>query len=648
MNPISDNFKHWFDTFVDIMSTHDELHSLQTLLLTWFTNKNINSYLNAQIIADTATLLSDIDNTELEVDDIHDSIHLSELILDASQPSSILNIPTDVSLHINHYLCANDLTELQKTCRYFRLMSRHPLSLYSLRFRTAGHFTAYTYDHIQHLIMDETYVNKAIVANSNWNNTVHEVTYNSHSSLWGLQWPSDDKGTILGGQMTVDNISKLNILDATSDMSFYKFILRSFKHVEQLQVMMRMNNANTTCVDLSGINACDIHIFKHLKKVHVHRGARHTSMMPFAKGLADLNNRFFQRPIEFVMSMDMRLDDTTKLQTIIEHTFATYAQFNKIYLKISFHTRTAHLLHQTITNLLKYLSLKQDQFCVQFVSITAILNGLLTVDDPDTPVDSSEFMGAQLLSKAKPTEKAMNIIICMENECYSGYLCSASDITLTNEYNTWKILTETIADEDALIKEYDRVKAFCATTDSWVQTCTSGKVMIHFNPRLGKATVRVIDEGDSKTKLLQYIDGTVHAKCGSNTVTWSGRDYTHDNISGITSQFRLRFLDNSKAKDFAFFFNQYTGGSDDELGFGKIIYRPHRRPTVGNDNVHNDGSESQESIAWTSDSSSGDDDKDNSDDDDDSVWALEQGFSGSSDVDNTQNANDAAVDANNG
>eukprot|EP01083_Nonionella_stella_P173608 599397_1 len=611
------------------MSTHDELHSLQTLLLTWFTNKNINSYLNAQIIADTATLLSDIDNTELEVDDIHDSIHLSELVLDASQPSSILNIPTDVSLHINHYLCANDLTELQKTCRYFRLMSRHPLSLYSLRFRTAGHFTAYTYDHIQHLIMDETYVNKAIVANSNWNNTVHEVTYNSHSSLWGLQWPSDDKGTILGGQMTVDNISKLNILDATCDISFYKFILRSFKHVEQLQVMMRMNNANTTCVDLSGINACDIHIFKHLKKVHVHRGARHTSMMPFAKGLADLNNMFFQRPIEFVMSMDMRLDDTTKLQTIIEHTFDTYAQFNKIYLKISFHTRTAHLLHQTITNLLKYLSLKQDQFGVPFVSIETIhqYDVLLFGTEIDHEHDyNSRFLGAQLLSKHKPcTDKAISIMVCMENECYSGYLCSASDVTLTNEYmyNSWQILTETIDDEDEWIVEYDRVKAYSATInrglnpthscrrDSWVELCANGKVMIHFNANRDKATVRVISETDHKAKLLQYIDGKDKAMCHSdNTVTWSGRDYTKDNMNGTPSHFRLQFPDNLKAKHFAFCFNQYI--------------------------------EETESIEWT-ESPSADDDNDNSDDDS-GVWALEAGFSESPDHDshNNENENDAS------
>eukprot|EP01083_Nonionella_stella_P008104 23411_1 len=191
-----------------------------------------------------ATHLSDIENTELECEDIQDSIHLSELIFDTSQTTSqifsILNIPTDVLLHINHFLSANDLTQLQKTCRYFRLMARNPLSLYSLEVGGAGQFAAYTYDHIQHLILDIYNVNGVTVANRNWNNTVHEITFDAktprfrtltlnnantrsdaRARLWQMEMSMhtndvaqqlfDNKCIILGGQVTVDNITKLNI-----------------------------------------------------------------------------------------------------------------------------------------------------------------------------------------------------------------------------------------------------------------------------------------------------------------------------------------------------------------------------------------------------------------------------------------------------
>eukprot|EP01083_Nonionella_stella_P088561 246892_1 len=154
-------------------------------------------------------------------------------------------------------------------------MARNPLSLYSLEVGGAGQFAAYTYDHIQHLILDIYNVNGVTVANRNWNNTVHEITFDMSSQLGSFtlfqQSFDDNKCTILGGQMTVDNITNLNIhphiYGVTNHESFYKFILRSFNHVEQLTIA----DTQATHVDLSGIDARDIRIFKHLKKVHVHR-----------------------------------------------------------------------------------------------------------------------------------------------------------------------------------------------------------------------------------------------------------------------------------------------------------------------------------------------------------------------------------------
>eukprot|EP01083_Nonionella_stella_P305912 1069069_1 len=122
----------------------------------------------------------------------------------------------------------------------------------------------------------------------------------------------DNKCIILGGQMTVDNITKLNIHGAINDGSFYKFILRSFKHVKKLTI----SDTQATHVVLSGIDVLDIHIFKQLKEVHVHRRGAHISMMHFAKGLADLNNTFFQRPIEFILHCIV--DEYTDFQKTIE------------------------------------------------------------------------------------------------------------------------------------------------------------------------------------------------------------------------------------------------------------------------------------------------------------------------------------------
>eukprot|EP01083_Nonionella_stella_P079901 219347_1 len=121
--------------------------------------------------------------------------------------------------------------------------------------------------------------------------------------------------------------------------------------------------------------------------------------------------------------MAMYMNENTNSQKIIGDTVGMYSQFNKIYLKISVscteRNQRIHLLHQSIANLLQYLSLKQDQFCVSFISIETRLS-----------IEHSKLM-PQLLSEHKRTDKAINIRICMGNECYSGYLCSASDVTLT-------------------------------------------------------------------------------------------------------------------------------------------------------------------------------------------------------------------------
>eukprot|EP01083_Nonionella_stella_P296517 1007317_1 len=202
-----------------------------------------------------ATHLSDIENTELECEDIQDSIHLSELIFDvtssASNSLSVLNIPTDVLLHINHFLSANGLAELQKTCRYFRIMARNPLSLYSLHVGVSGNFAAYSYDHIQHLILSTyKHVNGVIEANQNWNNTVHEITLEAkqhprqhiahllsrNTTTMPQESFHNKRGTILGGRMTVHNITKVNIHGAINDVSFYKFILKSFQHAEKIAI----------------------------------------------------------------------------------------------------------------------------------------------------------------------------------------------------------------------------------------------------------------------------------------------------------------------------------------------------------------------------------------------------------------------------
>eukprot|EP01083_Nonionella_stella_P149028 472717_1 len=370
-------------------------------------------------------------------------------------------------------------------------MARNPLSLYTLQVcsRGSGNFSAFIYDHIQHLILGAS--SSIIVENRNWNNTVREITFhttrfstlsvNTYRGMDMVQQSFNNICNIFDRQMTVDNITKLNIRGATDDVPFYKFILRSFKHVE----MLTISDRHATHIDLSGTDPYDIHIFNHLKQVHVCRSGEHISMMHFAKGLIDLNNSCFERPIEFVMSMAMDVDRDTNFQKIIENIFRMYSQFNKIYLKITYHCwERMHFLHQTITNLLQYLSLKQDQFCLSFVSIETRLDSNRSYQLIDrsivpliqllsehkgtdkagcpSPVDTNESLGdkddynseflAQLLYKDKPCrDKAINIMVCIENECYSGYLCSASDITLTNEYNSWKMLTETIDDGDKLI-----------------------------------------------------------------------------------------------------------------------------------------------------------------------------------------------------
>merc|ERR1712154_519378 len=80
-----------------------------------------------------------------------------------------------------------------------------------------------------------------------------------------------------------------------------------------------------------------------------------------------------------------------------------------------------------------------------------------------------------------------------------------------------------------------------------------------------------------------------------------------------------------------------VGGDGDDGGFGTIKYRPYRPGNVPSNDVDND-----ESFEWTEESD-GDEDEES----DDAEWALEQGFSGSSDDEQSNNNQPINDDKNN-